>query len=589
MVWGLLRRSSAWGSRNGILGSGPTVRPSEIESEVPPGVMAAIVSTRGSDVRDSRDHGGLPLGGVTSTETHVVPMAAAPNDEDGEWTVVTEAGEVRKKARKDAPWIQVSNVDRLSRGSAELALSIARNDARSQRAIANFETLVYASGTSASKNSMFELWTKICRARGWQPLPVTCDAIGHVAAIMREAGFKSVSNYLYEAKDRHSRAGYHWSPQMTVALNDAKRAAKRAVGFAKRSDEVRPELWQQMVDVLGNDPHGWDASPEAPAGGVAIWCFGTAFMLREVELGSLVLDSETVEFTRVPKRAVSLRLSSSKTDPGGKGVKRTLACNCNGSFSYTSCPYHMAEWLVNLQLARLNFDALEEVPVGSVPLIAQRRCPCTFVSKGAMIAEAQRHISLLKGCVAEARLLQPELTTGHFMRRSGAKMMARKGCSFPCIQWFARHSSSVTWIYVEEAWSESPKESWRMSDEMAMMDLLNDALTRVSHVEEAINIAEEKFLQGFKVLETAENDMSRIEFRREVRAALIPEYVINLAAGRVHVVSKGSCLEKDPRFWTTRCGWTWLRSGQACKPVFDDDETDVSDFDRCLKCFATEL
>ena len=120
MVWGLLRRSSAWGSRNGILGSGPTVRPSEIESEVRSGVMAAIVSTRGSDVRDSQDHGGLPLGGVTSTETHVVPTVAAPNDEDAEWTVVTEAGEVRKKARKDAPWIQVSNVDRLSRGSAEL-------------------------------------------------------------------------------------------------------------------------------------------------------------------------------------------------------------------------------------------------------------------------------------------------------------------------------------------------------------------------------------------------------------------------------------------------------------------------------------
>ena len=200
---------------------------------------------------------------------------------------------------------------------------------------------------------MYDLWTKICRARGWQPLPVTCDSIGHVAAVLREAGFKSASNYLYEAKDRHSRAGYHWSPQLNVALNDAKRAAKGAVGFAKRSGEVRPELWQQMVDAMGNDPNGWDASPEAPAGGVAIWCFGTTFMLREVELGSLVMDSETIEFVRSPKMAVSLRLSSSKTDPGGRGVKRTLACSCNGLSTKTSCPYHMAEWLVNLQLARL--------------------------------------------------------------------------------------------------------------------------------------------------------------------------------------------------------------------------------------------
>lgn len=52
------------------------------------------------------------------------------------------------------------------------------------------------------------------------------------------------------------------------------------------------------------------------------------------------------------------------------------------------------------------------------------------VSKQAMITEVQRLVRIAKDNFLIARDLVPENMTEHFMRRSGAKLMARKGCSF---------------------------------------------------------------------------------------------------------------------------------------------------------------
>ena len=205
----------------------------------------------------------------------------------------------------------------MKRGSAQLALSIARSDVRSAKAVQNFECMIFSENTSASKNSMFELWARVCRTRGWQPLPVTCESMMHVAAILKEAGFTSVANYSHEARDRHGRAGFSWT-----------RASKRAIGHAKRSDEVCPEIWETLADSRGIDPECWDSAADAAAGGIALWMVGTLFLLREA-IGTLQVR----------------------------------------------CPFHMMEKLVNLQLARLGFDSIEDVPIGAYTLVAQRRDP----------------------------------------------------------------------------------------------------------------------------------------------------------------------------------------------------------------------
>lgn len=95
----------------------------------------------------------------------------------------------------------------------------------------------------------------------------------NVAAILREAGFKSLANYLHEAHDRHCSAGFSWSPPLQAALQDAKRASKRAIGRAKKCGEVCPEIWEHLADSRGID---------APAGGIALWMVGALFLLREL-------------------------------------------------------------------------------------------------------------------------------------------------------------------------------------------------------------------------------------------------------------------------------------------------------------------
>ena len=209
--------------------------------------------------------------------------------------------------------------------------------------------------------------------QGMQPLPVTCESMMHVAAILKKAGFKSVANYSHEARDRHGRAGFSWT-----------RASKRAIGHAKRSDEVCPEIWETLADSRGIDPECWDLAADAPSGGIALWMVGTLFLLREA-IGTLQVR----------------------------------------------CPFHMMEKLVKLQLARLGFDSIEDVPIGAYTLVAQRRDHFgASVYKQAMITEVQRLVRVAKDNFLIARDLVPENMTGHFMRRSGAKLMARKGCSF---------------------------------------------------------------------------------------------------------------------------------------------------------------
>lgn len=116
------------------------------------------------------------------------------------------------------------------------------------------------------------------------------------------------------------------------------------------------------------------------------------------------------------------------------------------------------------------------------------------VSKQAMITEVQRLVRIAKDNFLIARDLVPENMTGHFMRRSGAKLMAG-----------------------------------RMAGELATRDMMNNALTKVNSVEEAVKIAEKKFQDSLDSMEILDSSVNRVDFNKEVRKALIPSYLINLS------------------------------------------------------------
>ena len=394
----------------------------------------------------------LPVGPIAPL---AVGSAALPPGEiavrcgDGfrsDLVVRTEAGEVRKRARREAPWTPVPHEGRSARGSSRLAVEIAGSDSRTARAMENFSDLVFAPGTLSSKGSMFGLWSEICKIREIDPIPLQVETLQVVCWILREAGFRSVSSYAMEAKSRHIRAGFLWDSRLQTALMDIKRAATRALHESKRAEEIKLVWWSSYIDRFGFDGPHMVESPEAPAG--ALFVVGTCWLLREVELAAIWLDAQTIRFERQmnseKKLYCTLKLSASKTDPRGRGVMRTLECRC-GVIPNPVCPVHALKHLVDLQVHRLGYTSLEDVPAATYTLVSQVQYARRAVEKQPLIREAQRHAALIRDLVPDAVGINPINVTGHFMRRSGAKHLARLGVDFAAIQWMARHSSQVTW------------------------------------------------------------------------------------------------------------------------------------------------
>ena len=131
---------------------------------------------------------------------------------------------------------------------------------------------------------------------------------------------------------------------------------------------------------------------------------------------------------------------------------------------------------------------MDDARLSQFPLVGRPGEPSWSVEKQVVIAEVQRHVDMINEARPGLDLLE-ERVTGHTFRRSGAKELARKGVPFSGIQWLARHSSSSTWAYVEEAWEEAPRQSMRLNDVASLCQVLNKVRARVDQLEGQPKIA----------------------------------------------------------------------------------------------------
>lgn len=445
-----------------------------------------------------------------------------------------------------------------------------------------FSALVYAPSTSATKDSLFSVWRKLCEQLGHRPLPVSSQSMFEVAAILRSAGYRATQAYLYEAKMRHVRQGFEWKPEHDAALADCRRAAGRGLGGPVRAEEVKLHFWQRLAQLESLDPRPECRAPQGPVGGIKLWVAASSFLLREVELACLTLDSDCIKFDHVQK-VVSLHLTVQKNDPVGKGAWRSLSCSCSER-PPPLCPFHTLDSLAEAQLERLRFGSIAEVPVNEFPLVGCQSEAGRFVQKRDMVEEMRRHVKILQELEPEASVLVIENITGHTPRRSGAKELARRGLPFSLIQWFARHSSNVTYQYVEEALGEAPRDSMRLQDMSTVCEILSSTLARVGRVEDALSetvrsLAQDAGPAGFGLWSI----QSKADLRAEMRRSIIPVAVCNFESMKLHRVCRNTCVFADPMRWATLCGWRWMTSNGG-QPYFEEDDIPV-DVAKCERCF----
>ena len=364
-MWAAIR----WAKGRSHRSAGPYE--SEVPNELPPGVVEARLIS-GWDMVD-------PVAAVSVPQLIAADAARSSTDRKGSprpspetqrvaprtpgafaRAVITEAGEERFSARAEGPFVPYSDASAPKRGSASLAEEIAGSTDRTMRAVSNFNDLVYARTTVAAKESLFNLWERLCLKRGVSALPVSTENLLCNAAILREAGYRSTMAYILEAKDRHLRAGFPWTPVLQAAFQDARRASKRALGSVKRAEEVKLEYWVWLAEKFGHRPAEDEASPHAPADSLDMIFIGHAFLLREVELASMFLDKWSVQMNSSAS-TVTFLLPATKADTMANGVKRTLGCTCS-SISNRGCPVCAVKRVVHNQLARLRYSRLEDVP-----------------------------------------------------------------------------------------------------------------------------------------------------------------------------------------------------------------------------------
>ena len=169
-------------------------------------------------------------------------------------------------------------------------------------------------------------------------------------------------------------------------------------------------------------------------------------------------------------------------------------------------------------------------------------------------------------------LLGEERTSGHSFRRSGAKDLARKGLPLP------------TWSYVEEAWEEPPRQDLKLQDTMSLCELVSDVIARVDDSEAALRTLGQQIVNDAKLIEPSLwSEKGKLRLRSEIREAMVPIKVGNLTSRKLRDVCEVSCLLKDPKQWSTKCGWRWAVAQGSCQPHFQFDDL-PSEIVHCEKC-----
>ena len=559
-----------------------------VSEEVPPAVKAARaqLEINGPSPCPNIARSRSPSGRVDRSRGGSFRNTAQVKFNLDDHQLVTHSGETLVRHRVNAPWAPSSREGSATRGSISLAIEVASSTEKRREAMDVFENLTFAPGTVSSKNSLFSTLSRVCCAAGLTVLPTSPNCLRTVSGILRSSGYRAVKSFVFEVKDRHRRAGYEWSQELDAVVQDCQRMSDRAIGAPHRSAEVRPEYWAKFLEVFGRDPSKEDAAGDSPNSGVLAWILGTSFVLREVELSALVLHRDCIRFD-FQKQIVTICLPVSKTDPSGRGAIRSLGCNCTQVRSWI-CPYHAASDLVQSQCDRLGISAIGQFD-SCFPVIGARNDPRQFVAKRQLVDEVRRHVEILNTLLDPDQAIPSGLVSGHVFRRSGCKALARRGVSFNSIQWLARHSSQVTWIYVEESWGESPQNALRIQNELELTETLAATLSRVSCVEDAVKDITKQIVaplhaDGFSV----DCDDFKLAVKNEVKGLISPKFVINLSSRVAHTPCQASQLSSDPKTWATVCGWQWVTAGVLCKQIyhFDDIESEIT---LCKKCEATSI
>ena len=196
-----------------------------------------------------------------------------------------------------------------------------------QSTLAKFRQDIWARSNTASRDSRWATWCKICVAWQIPPVPLTVDTVHVVASSFKAAGYRSARQYFSRARREHILRTHVAVPaDVELAITDAFRSVERGIGGPALKDAFRAE----EITL------SFDTSDDRAAAALVV--LGLWFLMREIEIASLLCKHFQLDEA---KGTITMTLWASKTDSVGCLVSRTHRCCCSVVPKHI-CPFHVA-------------------------------------------------------------------------------------------------------------------------------------------------------------------------------------------------------------------------------------------------------
>ena len=366
-----------------------------------------------------------------------------------------------------------------------------------------------------------------------------------MGSLLKAADYRSGSNYIDAAKDRHLAAGHEWSSTLDWAYKRYNMSVSRGIGPPKQAE---PLPFERLMELsLPDEP----IIPGGPVGTDNLITLFTHWLVRDME-GALAIAKDL--HINTESQTATWRLSVSKTDPKALGCERAWGCLCP-----SPCPYHAA--LKQKNLIKAKWPKAKEDRLPLFPNAEGKP-----VHMNAMLALIE-HLAYLAGEPLYTPAGQRRFGR-HSWRSTGAVYLAAKRVELLRIQLLARWSSPIILHYA------------RLAPLTGLTEHLKE-LEEVNSLGKVVKALKDDIASMQKKMTMDDNTRKLLE--REVQLASIQDapaesttYVINSKTRCCHTVAY---MAGHPDTWLTRCGFEF---GVVPRELKDTPSTHWEDI--CHRC-----
>ena len=368
--------------------------------------------------------------------------------------------------------------------------------------------------------------------------PLTPDNMKRVTVIFRVKGYRSTANYVVAAKRMHQASDHHWSGPLKIMYRECMRIARRKLGPAC---PARAFLLIKVARCYV-DNVAVHSTMLAPYHTVLV---GALLMYRGIEIGDMLM--EDVSFNGADT-SVSVRLSSSKTDSQGRGLKFRWRCICgetaasSDNLQQLMCPYHA---LLQAAIILHDFEICDwAVTVGGASPFFRTDSGRKITPRVIGQFLQRLHLAAREGIAGEDVDEENQKFGGHSVRRSGAQHWVRCGLPEALLRRLARWRSDSIERYLQSV----PLENLGPEHLLA---------TGAEH-----NVEIRKMLTEVKQLLAAHR---RTSFQRANPPPSFDSLVaVNRYPGKEPKVHRIRCLRGYNSEWATACSWKFGTATAIC-------------------------